>query len=147
MLWASVDQPTSLLPGEPCYVSNFYPSIHSGTVLSYPGGVQGQQNGCLPSRWTELRLPSSPVFEDVQWRRPVLLLQLQAWFVSSATEHEDSVHHPQLRTVCLSLGIMGMHVVSPVARAVSLNHFHDVSLLLTGLRFSTDSLYVFFFFF
>lgn len=38
---------------------------------------------------------------------------------------------------------MGMHVVSPVDRAVSLYHFRDVSLSFTGLRFfkrSSDSL-------
>ncbi len=121
-----------------CLIS--IPPSTLGTVLSCPGGVQGRQNGCLPSRWTEPRLPSSPVFEDVHRRRPVLLLQLQAWFVSSASENEDSLCHPQPWMVCLGQGIMGMHVVSPVARAVSLNHFRDVSLLLTGLRFSTDSM-------
>lgn len=41
--------------------------------------------------------------------------------------------HP-LRTVGLGPGIMGMRVVSSVAGAVGLNHFRDVSSLLTGLR-------------
>lgn len=55
-------------------------------------GVQGQQNGCLFSRWTEPYLLSSPVFEGFHRRRPVLLLQLQARFVSSAgSEHGGSV--------------------------------------------------------
>lgn len=58
----------------------------------------------------------------------MLLLQLQAQLISSASEHEDSVHHPQQWAVCLGPGIMGMCVVSPVARVDSLNHFRDVSL-------------------
>ena len=66
----------------------------------------------------------------------MLLLQPQARIVSSVSEHEESVHLPQLRTVRLGPGIMGMHVVSPVAGAVSLNHFRDGSLLLMGFGFS-----------
>ena len=88
--------------------------------------------------------PSSPAFGDAIRRSPVPLLPLRARFVSSASETQrprspsSSVDH----FVCAG-GIMGMRVVSPVAESVSQNHFHDVSLLLMGLRFrksSSDSL-------
>lgn len=46
---------------------------------------------------------------------PAQLVQLQAWFVSSASEHEDSVRHLYLWMVFLGPGIMGVHVLSPAA--------------------------------
>lgn len=134
MLWASVDELTSLLPWEP---PPTFHSVHSG-VLSC--GVQGRQSGSFASRWTEPRLPSSPVCEDVHLRCSVPLLQLQAWFVSSSSEHGDAAHCSQLCTACLGSGIMGMHVVSPIAGAVRMNHFRDASLAFTGLRLSKSSL-------
>lgn len=73
----------------------------------------------------------------------MLLLQLEAHQLQNTMA-------PRLRTMCLGPGSMGMHVVSPIDRAVSLYHFRDVSLSFTGLRFfkrSSDSLGASFFFF
>ena len=106
-------------------------------------GVQGQHSRCVPSRWPEPHLTTSPVFEHVHQRCPMLLLQLQALFVSVATKHQYFAHYPP---IWVGFGNHGKHITYPVARAVSLNNFCDVLHLLTGLwfcRIHWDSLSVF----
>lgn len=137
--------PAKLLPPREPWLLSIHMLYSS---LSGSRGVQGQYSGCLPSCWTDT-LFSSSVFKYVHQKRFVLLLQLQAWFVPLVTKRDSSVHQPKLSVVCLGSGIMGMHVVSAVTNAVSLNHVCDASLSFAGVCFNkscSDSLSILDFF-
>lgn len=137
-----------------CWPAN-QPISHGSPVIcpippSLPLSLFALVQPCLVLRGSRTAERMSPFTLDWTTFHPCLLfLKTFTWDVQYCAVYYSSrlglslqlqnmktpVQRPKLRMACLRVGLMGMHVVSPVVRGVSQNYFCHVSLLFTGLCF------------